>query len=262
MKRVSGGRGPVSVMALAAALGGCAGDPVLIQQMQLPEYTPGGCAAPSNPARSRLDRGTFDVALRDRYVGRPLFRNPLSQPVIVRGVVMTIREGSPDGPLVGPTFSVYQTVTLPAADGSPGYLAAEMEMIPTQVGLALRSAVCRSAPPTAACPSPRADSLDRSLLLTLTAFGETSSGSEFEAPPFTFPVRVCCGCLLTFPPESRAPESVHRSPNCDQGSAPQGPANCALGQDLPVDCRLCSGSNPRCQPAGYATDPAAAACSP
>lgn len=247
---------------LAAALVGCASDPVLIQQMQLPEYTPGGCTAPSNPARSRLDRGTFDVALRERYVARPLFRNPLSQPAIVRGVVMAIREGSPDGPLVGPTFSVFQTVTLPAADETPGYLAAEMEVIPPQIGIALRSAVCRSRPPTEACPSPGADSSDRSLLLTLAAFGETSSGSEFEAPPFTFPVRVCCGCLLSFPPESRAPEAVHRSPNCDQGSAPQGPASCALGQDLTVDCRLCSGSNPRCQPVGYATDPAAAACAP
>ncbi|TAK26830.1 MAG: hypothetical protein EPO40_19140 [Myxococcaceae bacterium] len=249
-------------LGMAAALGGCASDPVLIQQMQLPEYTPGGCTAPSNPTRSRLDRGTFDVGLRNRYVGRPLFRNPLTQPVIVRGVVMTIREGSPDGPLVGPTFTAYQTVTLPAADGAPGYLAAEMEMIPAQVGSALRSAVCRFEPTTAACPVPRTTSVDRSLLLTITAFGETSSGSEFEAPPFTFPVRVCCGCLVTFSPESRAPEVVHRSPNCDQGSASQGPASCALGQDLSVDCRLCSGANPQCQPAGYATDPAAAACAP
>jgi hypothetical protein len=243
----------------AAALAGCE-EPVLIQQMQLPTYAPGGCSVSSDPARGRLDRGVLDVALRTSYAARPLYRNPLSQTVIVSGVVVEIHESAPEGPLVGPPFTVYQTVTLPAEDVNPGYLAAETEIIPTQVGAALRSAVCQLERPTATCPASITSSVDRLLLVKLIAFGESSSGSEFETPPFMFPVRVCCGCLVTFPTEARAPESVHRSPNCDQGAATPGPANCAVGQDVSVDCRLCSTSNPFCQPAGYATDPAAPAC--
>lgn len=247
------------ILLAAAALCGCE-DPVLIQQMQLPTYAPGGCTVSSDPARGRLDRGTFDVALRSSYAARPLYRNPLSQMVIVRGVVVEIREDAPEGPLVGQPFSVYQSVTVPAEDANPGFLAAETEVIPPQVGEALRATVCRLQRATAACPTPTVSSIDRQLLVKLTAFGETASGSEFETPPFFFPVRVCCGCLVAFPTDARAPESAHRSPNCDLGAATPGPANCALGQDVSVDCRLCSTTNALCQPAGYASDPAAPSC--
>lgn len=243
----------------AAALVGCE-DPVLIQQMQLPTYAAGGCTVSSDPARGRLDRGVFDVALRTSYSARPLYRNPHSQAAIVHGVIVEIHEGSPEGPLVGQPFTAYQTVTLPSADVGAGFLAAETELVPPQIGAALRLAVCQSGPATADCPVALTASADRLLLIKLTAFGETVSGSEFETPPFMFPVRVCCGCLVTFPTEARAPDTVHRSPNCDQGAAAPGPANCAPGQDVSVDCRLCSTTNAFCQPPGYARDPSAPAC--
>ena len=248
-------------VALAAVLGGCE-DPVLIQQMQLPVYASGGCTSPSDPAQGRLDRGILDVALRTNYVARPLYRNPLSQPVVMGLVVMEIHEGSPEGPLIGPPFSIYQTITVPPSDVNPGFRAAEIEVIPSQVGAALRAAVCQRRSTTAACPVSETASADRTLLLKFTAFGETTSGREVETPAFFFPVRVCCGCLLTFPTEARAPESVHRSPNCDQGAATPGPATCAVGQDVRVDCRLCSTTDPQCQPPGYAADPRAPACAP
>lgn len=248
---------------LAVGLLGCGGT-VIIQQMQLPTFAPGACTASANPVGSRLDRGTFDVALRNRYTARPLFRNSSSSRVFVRGLVVRITEGSPDGPLVAPPFTVFQTVRVPPDDEAAGFIAAAFDVVPPQVGEALRAVVCRadSTGVSSACPVPRTASVDRQLLVGLTAFGETGSGGEFETLPFHFPVRVCCGCLISFPLESRAPESAHRSPNCNHGVPPTGPASCEPGQDLPLDCRFCSNTNPACQPVGYATDPRAPTCGP
>ena len=249
---------------LAVVLPGCGGE-VFIEQMQLSAMTSGVCTIPSTSSAPHIDQGTFDLALGESYSVLPLFQNTISATVQVLGVVVQLREGSPDGPLIGSAFTVYSTITIPAADDGPGRRAGTIEVIPPQVAAVLQSAVCSinpSTPRTAACPVPSYSSANRRLIVTLTAFGETASGSEVETPPFTFPVVVCCGCLITFPTEARAPVSEHRSPNCNFGMASPGPASCRLGQDLPVDCRLCSGTTPFCQPPGFATDPTAPACAP
>lgn len=255
-------RRAVGWLGLAAGLGGCGGE-VMIEQVQRPAVSAGVCSVPTDPAQPHVDEGVFDVALRDAYAANLLLQSTLSSTARLAGVVVEIHEGSPEGPLVGVPFTVYQSATVPADDGVPGRRAATFELVPRQIAMALRAAVCvidPSRPATPACPVPRYTSADRRLVIALKAFGETSGGSDFEARPFVFPVRVCCGCLVTFPTEARAPDAVHRSPNCNQGMAPPTPAVCALGQDLPVDCRLCSVTNPFCQPPGHATDPAAAAC--
>ncbi len=242
---------------LAAALPGCAGE-VFIEQMQLPAMTGGVCSIPSTTSAPHIDNGTFDVALGGSYSVLPLLQNTISATVRLQGFVVELREGSPEGVLVGLPFTVAQTVTIPEADGGPGRRAASVEVIPQQVAAALRSAVCvinPNPPTTAACPVPRYTSADRRVVVKLRAFGETPSGSEVETPTYIFPISVCCGCLVTFPPDSRAPMTLHRSPNCNQGVAPQSPASCRIGQDLPVDCRLCSSTNPFCQPTYFATHP-------
>jgi hypothetical protein len=103
--------------------------------------------------------------------------------------------------------------------------------------------------------------VSRELLVVVYGFGATDDGCNLASEPFVFPLTVCCGCLLRFPVESDAPEATTPGPDCNAGTSPAGPASCAIGQDFPVDCRLCSRANPQfCQPRGYRGSGATMAC--
>lgn len=244
---------------------------VFIRQVQAPTVAGVTCNYSIDPTGQTITEGTLDVALRNSYTMAPLIANQLiarsnmemrrleTSTVNIQGFVIELHEGSPEGPLVGPAFSVYQNVVIPAALSSavPGYGFAQIQVIPPQVGEALKAAVCRidNTGVTADCPVPRVTSVNRRILVKVIAFGESLGQNVVESAPFFLPLTVCCGCLLTFPPESDAPATTMGAgvgPDCNSGMAVIGPASCALGQDFPVDCRYCSGSgNPLCQPRGY-----------
>jgi hypothetical protein len=98
------------------------------------------------------------------------------------------------------------------------------------------------------------------LIVRIVPFGRTLGGVSFEAPAFDYPVSVCCGCLIQFPAEANAPETEmgHLGPDCvGTGAVPLGPAQCAVGQDFPQDCRLCA-SRAACQPPGFVATPTGA----
>jgi len=136
--------------------------------------------------------------------------------------------------------------------GTPGYGAASIEVISPQVAAALRATVCRvdQSDVSPQCPVARRTSADRRVVVSLVAFGDASERDVFDTTPFHFPITVCCGCLITFPTDSVLASST--VPNCDHGAPVPGLADCALGQDHPVDCRSCAADHPElCQPRGY-----------
>jgi hypothetical protein len=69
-------------------------------------------------------------------------------------------------------------------------------------------------------------------------FGHTLGGTAVESGDASFPIQVCYGCLVKFPPEA---SSSATNPNCSQppasGSSLSQP--CRMGQDEAVDCRIC-----------------------
>jgi hypothetical protein len=248
-----------------------------IRQVQTPTVSGSTCMFTSDPSSPRIAEGTLDVALRDNYTMAPLLANQLVQrasmeqqrtetsTLNIEGFVVELHEGSPDGPLVGPAFSIYQNVVVPAAMAAttPGYSYAQIQVIPPQVGNALRSAVCQidRTGVNESCPVYRVTSVNRRILVKLTAFGASLGQNNVESTPFFFPVTVCCGCLITFPVDSDAPATMTTGVgrDCNGGSAPLSQATCALGQDFPVDCRLCSAAHPEfCQPRGFS--PTGATC--
>jgi len=243
---------------------------VYVRQVQAPTVSGAMCTVTSDPTSARISEGTLDVALRDSYTMSPLLANQLitrasmeqlraeTTTLNLQGFVIELHEGSPEGALVGPAFSVYQNVVVPSAiaAGTPGYAVAQIQVIPPQIGQALKAAVCRidRTGVTSDCPVPRVASVNRRILVKMTAFGESLGQNSVEATPFYFPVTVCCGCLVQFPIESDAPESMTSGvgPDCNNGMPIIGPSFCAPGQDFPVDCRSCSSANPEfCQPRGY-----------
>ncbi len=271
----------LGALVLGSTLMGCVDNTVslFIRQIQAPVVSGTGCGVTNDPSAPFIPGGVLDVALAPNYVVSPLLANqlittanmdqrrPETNFLNVQGFVVELREGSPDGTLIQPAFSVYQNIAVPPslAAGTPGYGVGTIEVIPPQIVAALKPVVCRvntSVPTTAECPVPRYESADRRIIVKLTAFGESLGQNGVESTPFLFPVRVTCGGLINFPPDSDAPDSLYRGPDCRGGNALGGAGACRLGQDFNVDCRLCSGSNPFCSPPGFNTDPLAGGTCP
>lgn len=273
--RLNASRPLLGVLALGSVLTsavGCVDNTVsvYIRQVQSPTVNGTMCTFTNDPTSQSITEGTLDVALRDNYSLTPLIANQLvsnasmeqrrveSASLNIQGFVVELHEGSPEGGLVGPAFSVYQNVVVPSslAAGTPGYAYAHLQVIPPQIGQALKTAVCRidRTGVTSDCPVPRVASINRRILVKITAFGESLGQHSVEATPFYFPLTVCCGCLIQFPLESDAPETMTSGvgPDCNNGMPIIGASSCAPGQDFPVDCRMCSSATPEfCQPRGY-----------
>lgn len=86
---------------------------------------------------------------------------------------------------------------------------------------------------------------ERSLVASVVVHGRTLGGNELVTAPFTFPIRVCYGCLVTFPPEAIDP-TVKPAINCKNGQAATSATSlgCRIGQDTPLPCTACKNINP------------------
>lgn len=82
-------------------------------------------------------------------------------------------------------------------------------------------------------------------------FGETLGGSDVESSTYTYPVDVCTGCLISYPLDACNPlagvscASAYQCNGSTEGASIAVP--CYLGQDYPVDCRLCAAQIPACR---------------
>lgn len=270
---------------LLLAAGGCEDNRItfFIERMAVPVAAGPECTFPvTQTASSFLAEGTMDVGLRSNYRATPVFHNelvsrrnamelrPESNHVNVEGFVIELHENSPDGPFLEPApgqprivpFTVYQTTYVPPGmGGSYGIAGTEIEVIPAAVGAQLFNRVCaagRDVSMTPNCPNRRYGSRSVRVIARLQPFGRSGGGVPIEAPFFDFPITVCCGCLVRFPPEANRADTEmgHRGPDCLEGVALLGAATCRIGQDYEVDCRVCATSRPEiCQPPGYAIDP-------
>ena len=95
------------------------------------------------------------------------------------------------------------------------------------------------------------------LRLRVRLYGRTMGNRSVDSNEFTFPVRVCRGCLFVIPPA--AIDADFGSLNCRNFANFQDDS-CYLGQDVPLDCRvICPllidrpGADPfgYCEPAGF-----------
>lgn len=244
---------------------------LFIRQMQPPLVAGVMCIIPLDPNIGRVAEGIMDVGIRDDYLANPLLQSSLVQTAnptfgrvesngaIIDGFVIELRDGSPEGPLVEVPFSVYQTsFVAPSLAGTPSFAATTVQVIPPGIGARLRNEVCviDRQGVTADCPVPRVRERVKRIIVRMTAFGHTQGNISLETPTFDFPVNVCCGCTVQFPPDANAAETVYPGPDCNSGIPILGPATCAPGQDFLLDCRACAASDPDfCQPRGFQSRP-------
>lgn len=85
----------------------------------------------------------------------------------------------------------------------------------------------------------------QTLLTEVRVMGTSLGGVEVETPPFRFPIDVCFGCLVSFPPSADDP--TIDGPDCRAPAEAATNPVCRVGQDTSFSCQLCQG-NPLCEP--------------
>lgn len=207
------------------------------------------CIARAEGGSTLLINGLLDVALRPDYEATLLVGSQLTP----RGDKVNLRTetmittvtgaevhlftdtGEPDAN--SPEFTVPASgVIRPDASDDAGFGIVTATLIPAATGIQLASELTNRAE-------------IRTRVAQVSVFGKTIGGVEVETAPHSYVIRVCEGCLISFPAEAISTQDQ----SCFGSAGDTGDPPCRLGQDDAVDCRLCSGENPFCAfPGGVA----------
>lgn len=254
----------IGPLALLFGYAACEAEPVSIQIIQMQNVGTESCTASVN-ASDGLSLGTVDLALATNYVAFPLVRNNMDDIANVQGFTprdgrvatldVVLREAVVEYGALGPI-----TADLPPRRVIP--LAGTVQLnSEATLGIELLDAATlqaiRQAPEFLVTDSQsqvRPVRTEVTLTTKLVFKGVTVDGREVETNEFFFPLRVCNGCLITYPPDAISTEGG-TTPNClaidpeaeDEREPPACPGR--VGSDgVFIDCRDCQ---------GFAVDPVA-----
>lgn len=187
----------------------------------------------------RTDRaivaGTFDLAVGDRasYLLTPLVRNRTAAPLTV--TTARVRTIESDGYLQfrcgGESCSAWDLDL--CADGCPVIPAKSSASFEVPALERVVSGYFQNQMDAAVIEGRNPPEFDVEAEIELIA-------GDIVSPVFTFPIRLCLGCLVTFPIESD--QASLPGPDCCGFS--RGDDGCYPGQDDTYSCRLCTFSVP------------------
>lgn len=197
---------------------------------------PPDCNYTADPGATQLFRGYLDVALKADYEAVVLVANQLAP----RGDKQQLRSETMGIELRGAEIRVTTTqgevleeFSVPAGgfvhandSDDPAYGATLVTLIPASRGASLANQL-RDEPGET-----------RLLVSNIRVFGTTLGGLEVTSGEFRFPIQVCYGCLIHYPPD--AIEDIGEGPQCI-GGGDVSTIPCFVGQDSAVDCRACAG---------------------
>jgi hypothetical protein len=196
-----------------------------------------GCTVDSSPSSLFITHGTLDLAFRTEYTAALLVGNQLvargnssqlrteTSRVEIEGAVVRLENGTNTvwGPFTVPGSGFID----PATGAAPSYGLTEAILLGSAFGNTLAS-------------DPTAERYKvRRFTSVVKVVGKTLGGTPVESGEWRFPLTVCYGCLISFPPEAN--DTKLTRPNCllPAGTGTTVAAPCALGQDDAVDCRVC-----------------------
>ncbi len=197
------------------------------------------CVAEAEANTSLLLEGILDVALKPEYDATLIVGNQLTprgdkenlrtetQITTIQGAEVQLLN---DTGALDTEFTVATSgVILPDASDEAGFGVVNVRLIPATSGLALAN-----------------DLTDREQRRTRVAkvkvFGETIGGVEVESAEWTYVIKVCEGCLVSFPFEA-----LDTDLGCTMAGDQLPTPGCRPGQDGPVDCRVCNVENAFCR---------------
>jgi hypothetical protein len=198
-----------------------------------------GCTVENSPSSLFITEGTLDLAFRTEYTAALLVGNQL----VARGNSSQLRtetsrvqiEGAEvrleDGETVvwGPYTVPGSGFVDPATGSTPSFGLTETILL----GSAFGNDLIRN--------------FDKNVVKRFTSVvkinGKTLGGSEIQSNQWRFPLSVCYGCLIVYPPDANDPK-VQPQPNCalPAGTGTTLAPPCILGQDDAIDCRICKTS--------------------
>jgi hypothetical protein len=198
-----------------------------------------GCTVESSPSSLFITEGTLDLAFRTEYTAALLVGNQLvargnssqlrteTSRVQIEGAEVKLEDGATVvwGPFTVPGSGFVD----PATGATPSFGLTETILIGSAYGNQLIK------------------NFDKTVVKRLTSVvkinGKTLGGSEIQSNEWRFPLSVCYGCLIVYPPDANDPK-LAQQPNCGlpAGTGTTVTPPCVLGQDDAIDCRLCKTS--------------------
>jgi hypothetical protein len=199
-----------------------------VNQADFPQLI-NGCVVDSSPTANGLTRGKLDVAFSLRYATAFVvgFTAPGTSGTFTRVVLdqtdvqLTDETGQP---AVTPFQIISAGIVEAVAGGAVGYGLVQVTLIPSDFAATLVDDLKAGGA--------------RHFVSSIRVHGHSLEGAPFVSDAFKLPIDVCYGCLVSFPPEANDPQAAVQ-PNCGLGSF-DSHQPCVLGQDEPVDCRLCN----------------------
>jgi sulfur carrier protein ThiS len=260
-----------SLLAVSAVFAlGCADNAASVQIRHLvaPQANPiqpNACSLSNDPSSPKLLASVLDLALRDNYIVFPLVQNnlfsnraaevnrPDQRAIMAQYVDVELTTLSGALLSLGTAPSTFRVPVngdvIPAGVGaSPGFGVIEVSAIPGAQGQALRERLgCTGFASGARPPEAFCANASETIQVTLRPTFRTVGGVELTSAvgavwknvaPYTFPLTICCGCLLSIP--------AGYNDACQPASMSSMPATtvpyCLPGQDLPLACTDCGGA--------------------
>jgi hypothetical protein len=237
---------------------------IFIRQVQLPQSP--DCSTKNDITASFLGRGFLDVGLSQRYLASVLVGSQLvargdarqtrAEPnrVAIQGADIDLVTFDVSGnEQLFQSYSVTATGMIdPTSSADPGYGLAAIEMIPPAVGIKLRDVL------RAETVKSTTGNVVETYEARIKIFGTTLGGRDVETGQWAFPIDLCYGCSVQFPPDANDPTLGTPGINCLAKTATTASTTtgvteaCFAGQDGVTDCRNCKGSIV-CQPCKTAT---------
>jgi hypothetical protein len=197
------------------------------------------CVAKPDNTAVLLPGGIMDLAFTNSYNAYLLVGNQLTargsreqlrtetSRVTLRGAEVTLT--TLDGKVLGNYSTVGTGFVDSAAGDVPSYGAMSVNIIPP--ALASNSAVVAAG----------------SVLAKIRVFGDTLGNTAVTSSELDFPIRICRGCLVDYPPEAADPAQPVGSPYLCTATASTTQTTtedppCVIGQDRAFPCTTCSAS--------------------
>lgn len=227
-----------------AALGssGCAEDQSMLFVRQAQARIASGatgCTVENSPSSLFITQGTLDLAFRTEYTAALLVGNQLvargnssqlrteTSRVEIEGAEVRLEDGSQ--PVWGPYTVPGSGFIDPATGAVPSYGLTEAILLGSAFGNSLVAELSRSF-------------AVKRYTSVVKIVGKTLGGTPVSSGEWRFPLSVCYGCLVAFPPDAN--DTKLSRPNCQlpAGTGTTVSPPCILGQDDFIDCRICKTS--------------------
>ncbi|HYQ44341.1 MAG TPA: hypothetical protein VER11_20300 [Polyangiaceae bacterium] len=202
---------------------------------------PSTCIAEPDETATMLTGGVMDLAFTQNYTGIVLVGNQLTQRgsreqlrtetsrVTLRGAEIRLTNAA------GKELDNYSTVGtgfVNAADGEvASYGAMSVNIIPSALVA-------------------KVDLANEGLVVAkIRVFGDTLGNTAVTSSELNFPIRICTGCLVTYPSDAADPTNMNGGYLCTKGASAGTTTTelpCIIGQDQSFPCTACSAAMDLC----------------